>query len=68
MTKLLREVGAEAVLRKSYNGVSLDTQKMDCDYYRFLRGEVSAVNQYQGEFMPQYSWAEFITGYIEETR
>ena len=62
MAKSLREVGAEAVLHKSYNEVSLDTQKIDCDYYHFLRGEVSAVNQYQGEFMSQYSWAELITG------
>lgn len=68
MTKSLREVGAETVLRKSYNEISLDIRKIDCDYYRFRRGEIAAVNQYQGEFMSQYSWAEFITGYIEGTR
>ena len=68
MAKSLREVGAEGVLRKGYNEVSLDIAKIDCDYYRFRRGEISAVNQYQGEFMSQYSWAEFITGRIEGER
>ncbi len=68
MTKSLRAVGAEAVLHRGYNEVSINIQRIDCDYYRFRRGEISAVNQYQGEFMAQYSWAEFITGYIEGTR
>lgn len=30
-----------------------------------LQGDVSAVNSYHGEFMAQYSWSEFITGYLE---
>lgn len=68
MTKALRAVGAEAVLHKSYNAISLDTQLIDCDYYRFRRGENAVVNQYQGEFMSQYSWAEFITGYMEQNK
>lgn len=68
MTKTLREAGAEQILQKSYNAVALDISKLDCDYYRFQNGEIAAVNQYRGEFMAQYSWAEFITGYIEQQR
>lgn len=37
---------------------SLDTSKVDCDYYNFLRGSRSATNSYRGEYMTQYSWAE----------
>ncbi|MCR5451217.1 MAG: response regulator, partial [Lachnospiraceae bacterium] len=37
--------------------VALDTQMVDCDYYRFLEGDPAAVNLYQGEYMNQYSWA-----------
>ncbi len=62
MAKTLRAVGAGAVVGKRYNSVSLDTTLLDCDYYRYLDGEIAAVNRYQGEFMVQYSWAEFITG------
>lgn len=62
MSKTLHIAGAGAVLCKSYNAVALDTTKIDCDYYHFLDGETAAVNHYQGEFMAQYSWAEFVTG------
>lgn len=62
MMRSLREAGAEKVIRKSYNALSVDPAKLDCDYYRFRAGESAAVNSYQGEFMQQYSWAEFITG------
>ena len=37
---------------------ALDTSKVDCDYYNFLRGDRSAFNSYRGEYMTQYSWAE----------
>ena len=36
----------------------LDTGKVDCDYYNFLKGDRSAINSYRGEYMTQYSWAE----------
>ena len=62
MAKTLNTIGAGAVLDKSYNSVSLNTKQVDCDYFRFLDGEIAAVNHYQGEYMAQYSWAEFITG------
>lgn len=50
---------------KKFNSVSVNKDCIDCDYYRFLQGDVSAVNSYHGEFMAQYSWSEFITGYLE---
>lgn len=61
----LKSVGAESVVIKSYNSVSIDTSLIDCDYYRFEKSEPAAVNSYNGEFMLQYPWAEFIVGYLE---
>lgn len=55
----LEAVGAADVLVTSRNSFSIDVNKIDCDYYRFLDGDVKAVNAYQGEFLPEYSWAEF---------
>ncbi|MFR5575332.1 MAG: hypothetical protein ACLTJ2_05010 [Faecalibacterium sp.] len=46
----------DADLRRST--LALDTSKVDCDYYNFLRGSRSATNSYRGEYMTQYSWAE----------
>ena len=33
------------------------SERIDCDMYRFLKGDVDAINSYRGEFMSAYSWA-----------
>jgi two-component system LytT family response regulator len=64
MMKTLRQAGAADIIIKRQNSISLDVTKVDCDYYRFLKGDIDAVNAYMGEFMNNYSWAEMITGYL----
>ena len=66
MMQTLRAAGAEAVIKKNYNSISVDTARVDCDYYRFAALDAAAVNAYSGEFMSQYPWAEFAIGYLEE--
>ena len=56
----LKKAGAGEVICKTYNNLSVNTDKIDCDYYRFLEGDVKTINQYNGEFMTNYSWAEFM--------
>ena len=46
------------LLVRGRSTLALDTSKVDCDYYNFLRGDRSAFNSYRGEYMTQYSWAE----------
>ena len=60
MRNTLKKAGVEDVLRKSYNHLAVDVEKIECDYYRFLDGDTKAINQYNGEFMMNYSWAEFL--------
>lgn len=48
----------EAII-KGYNTLAVDPQKVECDYYDFLKGKRQAVLSYQGQFMNQYSWAEY---------
>ncbi|MGN0501913.1 MAG: response regulator [Ruminococcus sp.] len=57
----LANVGADDIIVKNRNTIRLKTELVDCDYYEFLRGNLSAVNSYQGEYMLQYSWAEMTT-------
>jgi len=64
MIKTLEEAGFGDVIVKTYNGTSVDTTKFDCDFYRFLEMDADAVNEYTGEYMAQYTWAEFMTGYL----
>ena len=40
--------------RKKY----LLTERIDCDLYRILNGDLEAIPNYSGEYMREYSWAE----------
>ena len=60
MIKSLKKIGAEGVIRKSYNALSVNPDLLDCDYYRFTELDAGAVNAYQNEYMSQYYWADFM--------
>lgn len=68
MRSTLKRVGAEDIICKAYNYMAVDVEKIDCDYYRFLKGDAKAINQYNGEFMVNYSWAEFIVPILDGKR
>lgn len=60
----LGKVGAEDIIVKAWNSCGIDTSKIDCDYYNYLKGDTYALNSFQGEYMSQYSWAEMTLGEI----
>ena len=60
MIKSLKKIGAESVIVKSYNALSVNVDLLDCDYYRFQELDAGAVNSYQNEYMRQYYWADFL--------
>lgn len=60
----LKVVGASEMIVKKRNYISVDIRSFDCDYYRFLNGDVSVMNAFAGEYMLNYSWAEFTAGQL----
>ena len=60
MIKSLKAVGAEEAVVRSYNALAVNTEVLDCDYYRFKELDAGAVNAYQNEYMSQYYWADFL--------
>lgn len=62
LRKDLEAVGAGAVLVKGWNTWGIDTDRIECDYYDFLRSEGKPQDAYRGEYMAQYSWAEMTSG------
>lgn len=58
LSHTLEDAGVNGLLVRGRSTLALDTSKVDCDYYNFLRGDRSAFNSYRGEYMTQYSWAE----------
>ena len=64
LKKTFSEIGAENILIRRRSAIGVDTSRMDCDYYRFLKGDLQAINAFTGEYMKQYSWAETTLGRI----
>ena len=42
----------------------LVVDKVDCDLYRLLSGDINAINSYRGEYMSAYEWASLTEGYV----
>ena len=53
-----RNIGMEEVLVREHREIAVRVDLIDCDYYRLLRGDVDAINEYRGQYMVEYSWAE----------
>lgn len=65
LMQTLKQHNLGSIVHKSYNSIALDVSAVDCDYYRFLELDPSAINSYTGEFLSQYPWSEFMTGYLD---
>ena len=65
LVKSLLAVDVKDLILKNRQGILLNTRIVDCDYYRFLEGDVRAINSFTGQYMSAYSWAEFTVGYLE---
>ena len=62
LMRALKKVQAEDIILKIGGDIAIATDKIDCDYYRFLNGDTAAINSFCGEYMSNYSWAEFTLG------
>lgn len=66
MMRNLKAAGIEDCVIKKWNYLAVDPDRLDCDYYNFLAGDVKAINSYTGEYMSNYSWSEFTTAFLDE--
>lgn len=58
LEKALAEYGISDILIRKGKDIALDTEKVDCDLYRFLEGDPEAVRSFDGRYMDAYSWGE----------
>lgn len=69
MIGTLEKCGAESVIKRNYNSLALNTSLISCDYYDFMKElGFGTDNSFQGNFMSQYSWAEYMAGYLNRIR
>ena len=60
----LKAIGMEDVLISAGHRFAVRMEMLDCDYYRYLSGEMAAGEAFRGEYMEQYSWAEATKGIL----
>lgn len=68
LMRTLKDAGIRDVILKGWNSLAIDVTKISCDYYDFLRGDVSAINAYHGEYLTEYSWAEMMLGNLDREK
>lgn len=62
LKKTLAFIGLDHIMIRKRDRIGLQTDQIECDYYRFLKGDIQAINAFRGEYMKQYSWAEETLG------
>lgn len=61
LRQTLEQAGAGEILLQNGYSYMVDTARLDCDYYSFLK---SGKPEFRGEYMSQYSWAEDTCGLL----
>lgn len=59
LKQMLAAYGIREILLTDHGCARVDPEKFSCDYYRYLSGEG---NLFHGEYLTEYSWAEFTVG------
>lgn len=68
LKRTLEAAGIGNILVKRINYLAIKPELLDCDSYQFMEGNPIAVNQYRGNYMPCYSWAEYAVWDFESSR
>jgi len=56
----LKEEGLDDLLVSTARGQLVNTALFDCDYYAWQDKDMSKRDRFEGEFMSEYSWGEYI--------
>lgn len=68
LRETLRKYDAEDIFELSRGNLRIRPEKINCDMYRFLNGDIDAINSYRGEYMNSYSWAALTEAFIAQER
>lgn len=62
LLKSLNNLGIADIVIKTRKDIAIDPDKISCDYYAAINGDMKQMNAFAGEYMSNYSWAEFTLG------
>lgn len=60
----LQAFGIENIFEMKRGMLRICPERVDCDFYRFLKGDADAVNAYRGEYMSSYPWANMTEAFM----
>jgi len=64
LRQTLREESLEGLLISTRRGQMVDTSMFDCDYYAWQDKNMDIRDKFEGEFLSEYSWGEYILANI----
>ena len=64
LKETLQEYGISEILTVERGSLMANKELIDCDMYRFMRGDTEAINSFRGEYMNSYSWASITEGLV----
>jgi len=64
LRQALKDASIEELLISTPRGQMVDTSMFDCDYYAWQDGNVEQRDKFNGEFLSEYSWGEYILANI----
>ena len=62
----LNDAGIGNILCDSSNGKYIDTDKIECDLYRFFDGDENALRTFSGDYMKGYFWADTMAEHLKD--
>lgn len=65
---VLKSYGADGLIIASGRQKYLSKKMCDCDYFDFLGGDKKAIDDFNYEYMSNYSWAESTLAYLSEVK
>lgn len=60
LKKVLKEYAISEILMSTQRGQMVNTDMFDCDYYWWKDGKSDVEYEFEGEFLQEYSWGEYI--------
>ncbi len=67
LKNILMEEGIENLLQSTPHGQMLNTEMCDCDYFAWQDKNPDSRVRFDGEFLSEYSWGEYILGGLLDT-
>lgn len=58
MVRTLEKVGLKHIVVRNTRSLAIDPSAFECDAYRYLKNDPAVMQQYRGDYMAGYTWAQ----------